>query len=89
MSGSVWLPVFHHFENNNVFTGSCGLLRYKITPNVVMATQKEVNLAESSIKAEYWHGLMSYECSSIEGEKTFPMSPEGCDEMRAWLESNL
>ena len=86
---TVWLPVFHHFENGNVFTGSAGLFRYKITPNVVMATQKEVDHAASSIKAEYWHGPLSYELSPIEGEKTFPMSQEGRAEMQAWLESNL
>ena len=86
---SVFLPVFHHFENGNIFTGSCQAFRYKITPNVVMATPKEVDHAASSIKAEYWHGPLSYEFSAIEGEKSFPMSPEGREEMLAWLESNL
>ncbi len=86
---AVFLPVFHHFENGNIFTGSCGLFRYKITPNVVMATPKEVDHAASSIKAEYWHGLLSYECSDIEGEKTFPMSPEGRTDMQSWLEQCL
>ena len=73
---AVWLPVFHHFENGNVFTGSSGLFRYKITPSVVMVPpkNKEVDHAASSIKAEYWHGPLSYEFSEIEGEKTFPMS---------------
>lgn len=85
----IYLPVFHHFENGNVFTGSCGPFRYKITPNVVKATPKEVDHAASSIKAEYWHGPLSYEFSAIEAEKTFPMSPEGRAEMQSWLESNL
>lgn len=86
---AVFLPVFHHFENGNVFTGSAGSFRYKISPNVVMATPKEVDHAASSIKAEYWHGLLSYEFSQIEGEKTFPMSREGHAEMQAWLEEHL
>lgn len=86
---ALWLPVFHHFENGNIFTGSCGAFRCKITPNVVMANAKEVDHAASSIKAEYWHGPMSYEYSDIEGEKTFPMSPEGRIEMQTWLEANL
>ena len=89
MSSVIWLPVFHHFENGNVFTGSSGPFRYKITPNVVMATPKEVDHAASSIKAEYWHGPLSYEFSDIEGEKTFPMSPEGRTEMQAWLEAQM
>ena len=83
---AVWLPVFHHFENGNVFTGSCGDFRYKITPEVVMATPKELDHKASSIKAEYWHGPLCYDCSDIEGEKTFPMSPEGRGEMLSWLE---
>jgi hypothetical protein len=83
---AVWLPVFHHFENGNVFTGSCGAFRYKITPNVVMATPKEVDHTAGSIKVEYWHGPLCYEASEIEGEKTFPMSPEGRDEIISWLE---
>ena len=85
----IYLPVFHHFENGNIFTGSCGNFRYKITPTVVMATQKEVDHAASSIQAEYWHGPLSYEFSAIEGEKSFPMSPDGRAELLKWLESNL
>jgi hypothetical protein len=87
MSG-IYLPVFHHFENGNVFTGSCGAFRYKITPSVVMIPpkEKEVDYAASSIKAEFWRGPLCYELSPIEGEKTFPMSPEGRAEMQKWLE---
>ena len=86
---AVYLPVFHHFENGNVFTGSCGALRYKITPDVIMANAKEVDHAASSVRAEYWHGPMCYECSDIEGEKVFPLTPEGWNEMLAWLQSNV
>ena len=82
----IYLPVFHHFENGNVFTGSCGAFRYKITPKVVTAGPKEVDHAASSIMAEYWHGPLSYELSAVEGERSFPMSPEGREEMRNWLE---
>ena len=88
---NVWLPVFHHFENGNVFTGSAGPFRYKITPNAVLIPpqKKELDYAASSIKAEYWHGPLSYEFSAIEGEKTFPMSQEGYAAMRTWLESQV
>ena len=88
---AIWLPVFHHFENGNIFTGSLGPFRYKITPNVVMSASnpKEVDHPASSIKAEYWHGPLSYEFSDIEGEKTFPMSPEGRTDLLSWLEENL
>ena len=43
----IFLPTLHTFENNNIFTGSCGLLRFRIAPTVVMATPKEVDLAAS------------------------------------------
>lgn len=81
----LFLPTLHTFENNNIFTGSWGNLRYKVTPEIVMATPKEVNLEESSMKAEYWHGPFCYEKSEIEGEQVFPMSPEGREAMRQWF----
>ena len=62
------------------------MFRYKITPDVIMATPKEVDHAASSMKAEYWRGPLCYELSPIEGEKTFPLSPEGRAEMQTWLE---
>ena len=64
----LFLPVLHSFENGNVFTGSLGLLRFKITPQITMKTPKEVDFEASSIRAEYWHGLCCYEKSQIEGE---------------------
>ena len=85
----IFLPTLHTFAMNNIFTGSCGLFRFRAVPNVVMATPKEVNVEQSSIHAEYWHGLYCYEKSQMEGEKTFPMSEEGRQEMLRWLESKI
>lgn len=85
----LFLPTLHTFAMNNPFTGSCGLFRFRVVPNVVMATPKEVDFAASSIHAEYWHGLYCYEKSQMEGEKTFPMSAEGRQEMLQWLESHI
>lgn len=81
----LFLPTLHTFENNNIFTGSWGNLRFKITPSIVMKTPKEVDLEQSSMKAEVWHGLYCYEKSEIEAEQVFPMSPEGRGEMHQWL----
>ena len=83
------LPTLHTFENNNIFTGSCGLLRFRIAPTVVMATPKEVDLAASSIHAELWHDELCYELSEMEQERTFPMSDEGRAAMQQWLEENI
>ena len=85
----LFLPTLHTFAMNNAFTGSCGLFRFRAVPNVVMATPKEVDFEQSSIHAEYWHGLFCYEKSQMEGEETFPMSEEGRKQLLAWLESNI
>jgi len=81
----LYLPTLHTFAMNNVFTGSYGMLRFKIKPNVVMATAKEVDFEQSSIFVEYWYGLFCYEKSTMEGEKTFPMTEEGREAIRDWL----
>ena len=85
----IFLPTLHTFAMNNIFTGSCGLFRCRAVPNVVMATPKEVDFAQSSIHVEYWHGLYCYEKSQMEGEDTFPMSEDGRKAMLAWLESKI
>lgn len=85
----IFIPTLHTFAMKNPFTGSCGMLRFKITPNVEMATAKEVDFAKSSIAAVYWHGLFCIEKSTIEGEKTFPMSEEGRLAMKRWLEEQI
>lgn len=83
----LFLPTLHTFENNNIFTGSWGLLRFKITPSVTMLDAHEVNNAESSMKAEYWHGIFCYEKSEILGEEVFPMTEAGREDMKQWLKA--
>lgn len=89
MNEDLFIPTLHSFAMNNVFTGSFGLFRFRIVPNVVKKSPKEVNMAESSITAEYWHGVYCYEKSEIEGNQTFPMTQEGRNAMKIWLESNI
>ena len=85
----IFLPTLHTFAMNNIFTGSCGMFRFRAAPKVVMATAKEVDFAQSTIHVEYWHGLFCYEKSQMEGEETFPMTEEGRAAMIAWLESKI
>ena len=85
----IYLPTLHWFAMKNPFTGSCGAFRFRAVPTVIMATAKEVDFDQSSIRVEYWHGLFCYENSQMEGERTFPMSEEGLHEMKVWLESNI
>lgn len=85
MTERFFLPVLHSFENGNVYTGSRGPLRFKITPSVVMLRPKEVDFAQSSLRAEVWHGEYCYEKSEIEREQVFPLSEEGLEALQSWL----
>lgn len=85
----IYLPTLHSFAMKNTFTGSCGLFRFRAKPNVEMATPKEVDFEKSTITCEYWHGLFCYEKSTMEEQKTFPMTEEGRLEMKNWLESHI
>ena len=85
----LFIPTLHTFAMKHLFTGSYGQLRFRIKPDVVMATPKEVDFSQSTIFVEYWHGLYCYEKSEMEGRETFPMSEEGREEMIRWLESKI
>ena len=85
----LFIPTLHTFAMNNIFTGSCGLFRFRVKPEVVMATAKEVDFVQSKIIAEYWHGIFCYEKSEIEGTECFPMTEEGRAAMKAWLEAHI
>ena len=64
------------------------MLRFVLTPNVVMKNAKEVDLEKSSILAQLWHGLYCLEKSTVEQEKVFPMSEAGREEIQQWLIEN-
>ncbi|MBR7123082.1 MAG: hypothetical protein IKC95_06490 [Oscillospiraceae bacterium] len=85
----LYIPTLHTFAMNNSFTGSLGSFRFRIVPNVVMATPKEVDFENSSIQAEYWHGIFCYEKSQIEGKETFPMSDMGRQSLLTWLKAHI
>ena len=87
----IFIPTLHTFAMKNIFTGSCGDFRFKIVPDVIKSetNSKEVDFEKSSIKAEFWHGPFCYEKSEIQDEKIFPMSEEGRQAMKAWLEANV
>ena len=85
----LFIPTLHTFAMDNTFTGSCGNFRFRIEPNVVKATPKEVDFEQSTIQATYWHGPFCYEKSEMEGEETFPMSENGRMDMKSWLEAHI
>ena len=65
----LFIPTLHTFAMKNLFTGSYGMLRFRIKPDVIMATPKEVDFTQSTIFVEYWHGLYCYEKSEMEALK--------------------
>ena len=85
----IFLPVLHYFAMDNIFTGSHGDFRFRAVPRVVMRTPKEVNMEESDITVECWHGPFCYEKSEMEDRETFPMSEEGKDQMWQWLVDHI
>ena len=85
----LFIPTLHTFAMNNIFTGSSGLFRFRAVPKVVMKTPKEVDFEQSTIFAEYWHGLFCYEKSEMEGSAEFPMTDAGREAMKAWLEEHI
>lgn len=86
----LFIPTLHTFAMNNVFTGSLGALRFRIAPNVVKVEgSKEVDFTQSTMVAEFWHGMFCYEKSEMEGREEFPMSEEGRTAMKEWLEANI
>lgn len=85
----IYLPTLHSFAMNNIFTGSCGAFRFRAKPNVEKATPKEVDFEKSTIVCQFWHGPYCYEKSTMEAERTFPMTEEGRLEMKRWLEENI
>ena len=85
----LFIPTLHTFAMNNIFTGSCGLFRFRAKPNVVMATPKEVDFDQSTIEVEYWHGLYCYEKSQMEGKRTFPLTEQGRSDMIQWLSEQI
>lgn len=89
MMEDLFIPTLHTFAMKNLFTGSFGMLRFRIKPEVIMATPKEVDFEQSSIFVEFWHGLYCYEKSEMEGAQTFPLTEEGRLAMKNWLEENI
>lgn len=84
----LFIPTLHTFAMENIFTGSCGLFRFRAEPKIVKIG-KEIDSQNSSIEVEFWHGLYCYEKSQMEGSASFPLTEEGRLAMKAWLEEKI
>ncbi|MBE6958213.1 MAG: hypothetical protein E7447_03550 [Ruminococcaceae bacterium] len=86
----VYIPTLHTFAMENTFTGSCGMFRFRIVPQVEkISGSKEIDFPQSSMVAEFWHGKFCYEKSEMEGKEVFPLTEEGRNAMKAWLEAHI
>lgn len=59
--------------NKNAYTGSAGRLRYLIKP------------AEEALEVQIWNQDVCFALAQILESASFPLSPEGLEEIRAWL----
>lgn len=85
----IFLPTLHSFAMDNIYTGSWKSFRFRAVPTVVKKTPKEVDMEESSITVECWHGPFCYEKSEMEDKQVFPMSEDGIAEMKKWLTERI
>ena len=85
----IYIPTLHAFEMGNLFTGSWKALRFRLEPKIVKLENKEIDYSNSTIYAEFWHGALCYEKSTMEAAKAFPLTEEGRLAMKAWLEASV
>lgn len=85
----IYIPTLHTFAMGNLFTGSWKELRFRIEPVIVKLESKEIDISQSTIRVEYWHGPFCYEKSAMEEESSFPLTEDGRLAMKAWLESKV
>lgn len=74
MSDKFYMPGLSHFENDNGWTGSRGVLNYEIE-----------RPQEGRMRVVTWCGPFSRDYAQEDGEAHFPLSEEGIGEMTQWL----
>ena len=79
MEEAIFLPVLSHFENDNFWTASGGRMRYRVDP--VKGDEEHPPF----LTAQVWEGPWRLQDSTVEETKSFPMTEEGLEELRAWV----
>lgn len=82
---AIFIPTLSHWQLGNSWSGSLGRASYYITPR----SREEGEEKVPELFAEVWTGPTCYELSTAERTETFPVTEEGLEEMRAWLEGQL
>lgn len=76
MEPEIFLPTLSSMEYGNVWTGSRGDMRFKVVPAP----------KDAVMSVEVWSGPLCYECSQVTQTARFPLSQEGIEQLRSWLE---
>ena len=63
-------------EYGNLWTGSRNQARWRITP------------ADGVMNVELWYGPLCYELSEVTHTVQFPISEEGIEQLRGWLQDH-
>ncbi len=75
------LPTLLFWENGNSWYGSKGLARFFIRP---LAPEPEGGAP--ALEVQLWRGPLAMEHSEILDRAQFPVSQQGIEQVRAWLE---
>lgn len=79
---AMYLPSLSHWEYGNNWSGNVGRASYH-------AVAREREDGEREIVAEAWIWPPCYELATPERTERFPLSEEGLEALRAWLETTL
>lgn len=81
-----FLPVLSHFENENPWSASAGRLRYRIAPVIPKGEDKKPLPQGAALEVQVWEGPWELNLSTVEEVASFPLSAEGLEAIRAYLE---
>ena len=87
--GALFIPTLSHWQLGNPWSGSLGRASYHVTNRKREEERDGETVKIPELFVEAWTGPLCYELSEAERTAVFPVSQEGIDGMRAWLEENL
>ena len=74
MEKELWLPTLSHFQNDNGWSGSSGVLCYEIEKP-----------KEETMTVVLWYGPFCRQYAEEMERRQFPVTEDGIEAMRAWL----
>lgn len=87
--GGLFIPTLSHWQLGNPWSGSLGRGSYHVTPRKREEERDGETVQIPELYVEAWTGPLCYELSAAERTACFPVTEEGLEAMRLWLEENL